>query len=284
MRGRSLAEVSLVFALFQLVRLFLPGVGSLFLWETRVLGWSYFTGFLMLLLPLLAVMVWKRDYEEYGLTLRRWRSSVDVGLKGYLYLIVPQVLLTFGTAWGFGYRYAVGSLFLSGVVFIFLFLLLRRLTGKGYKEFKGPGVRVAIVAALLTLPLAAGLLARRFTLKLLSTVVWQFLFGGVAEEVLYRGYIQSAVNEEYGRPWRFVGVEFGPGLLASSVLYGLHRALNTVKPWAGVYEVSLGWGLFAFTFGVFYGFLREHTGDVVGSGVANGLMDAVGESVLRLLR
>ena len=278
MRGRSIIEVLAVFSVLHLITISLPGVSGLVRWEQRVLGWSYFTGFLMVLLPILAMILQKREFKLYGLTLRRWETSLDVGLKGYLYLVAPQILLTLLSTEGAAYRHMDGSLVLSVSMFVTLFLLLRRLTGKKYKPFSSTRVRLLVAAVLLAIPMLVGAVYGRLTLKVFSTILWQLVFGGFGEELFYRGYVQSAVNEEYGRPWSVEGVAFGPGLLVSSALYGLDRALNTVRPWQGVYSVSWSWGLFAFSVGVFYGFLREHTSDVVGSGVANGLVDSVGEA------
>jgi membrane protease YdiL (CAAX protease family) len=283
MRGRSIVEVLAVFSVLHLITVSLPGVSGLIRWEQRVLGWSYFMGFLTVLLPILVMVLQKREFELYGLTLRRWETSLDVGLKGYLYLVAPQILLTLLSTEGAAYRHMDGSLVLSVSMLVTLFLLLRRLTGKNYKPFSSTRTRLLVVALLLAIPLLVGAVYGRLTLKVFSTILWQLIFGGFGEELFYRGYVQSTVNEEYGRPWNVEGVAFGPGLLVSSALYGLNRALNTVRPLQGVYSVSWSWGFFAFSVGVFYGFLREHTGDVVGSGVANGLVDSVGEALNKVL-
>ena len=235
-------------------------------------------GFLMVLLPILVMVLQKREFEPYGLTLRRWETSLDVGLKGYLYLVAPQILLTLLSSEGAAYRYMDGSLVISVSMFVTLFLLLRRLTGAKYKPFSSTRTRLLVAAVLLSIPLLVGAVYGRLTFKVFSTILWQLVFGGFGEELFYRGYVQSTVNEEYGRPWSVEGVAFGPGLLVSSALYGLNRALNMVRPLQGVYSVSWSWGFFSFSVGVFYGFLREYTGDVVGSGVANGLVDSVGEA------
>jgi membrane protease YdiL (CAAX protease family) len=277
MRGRSIVEVLAVFSSFQLITILLPGVSGLVRWEQRVLGWSYFTGFLMVLIPTLAMVLQKRELELYGLTLRRWETSLDVGLKGYLYMVTPQILLTLLSSDGAAYLHVDGSLVLSFSMLVTLFLLLRRLTGRSYKPFSSTRVRLLVAAVLLAIPLLLGAVYERLTLKVFSTILWQLIFGGFGEELFYRSYVQSTVNEEYGRPWSVEGVAFGPGLLVSSALYGLSRALNTVRPLQGVYTVSWSWGFFAFSVGVFYGFIREHTGDIVGSGVTNSLVDSVGE-------
>jgi hypothetical protein len=282
MRGRSVVEVLAVFSFLRLITILLQEASGLILWEQRVLGWSYFTGFLMVLVPTLAMVLQKRELEPYGLTLRRWETSLDVGLKGYLYLVGPQLLLTLLSSGGAAYRYVDGSLVLSVSMFLMLFLLLRRLTGKNYKPFSSTRVRLLFAAVVLAFPLLVGAAFGRLTFRLFSTVLWQLAFGGFGEELFYRGYIQSTVNEEYGRPWSVEGVAFGPGLLISSALYGLDRALNTFRPLQGVFAVSWSWGFYALSVGVFYGFIREHTGDVVGSGVANGLVDSVGEALNRV--
>lgn len=279
MKGRSLVEVLAVFSFLQLIIILLEGASGLVRWERRVLGWSYFTGFLMVLVPMLALVLRKRELEPSGLTLRGWETSLDAGLKGVLYLVGPQLLLTLLSSRGAAYLYADGSLVLSVTMFFALFLLLRHLTGKNYRPFSSVRVRLLLAASVLLFPLVLGAALGRLSLGVFSTVLWQLAFGGFAEELFYRGYIQSTVNEEYGRPWSVEGVSYGPGLLVSSALYGLDRALNTFRPLQGVFAVSWSWGFYAFSVGVFYGFIREHTGDIVGSGVANGLVDAVGEAL-----
>jgi hypothetical protein len=34
---------------------------------------------------------------------------------------------------------------------------------------------------------------------------------GLGEEVSFRGFVQSRQNESFGRPWRLLGVDLGPG-------------------------------------------------------------------------
>jgi membrane protease YdiL (CAAX protease family) len=35
-----------------------------------------------------------------------------------------------------------------------------------------------------------------------STTIFMFHFAGFGEEILFRGYFQSRLNEDFGRPWR----------------------------------------------------------------------------------
>jgi hypothetical protein len=46
-------------------------------------------------------------------------------------------------------------------------------------------------------------------LRIRINLVFQFFFAGFGEEILFRGYMQSRLNEDFGRPWRLRGVSFG---------------------------------------------------------------------------
>lgn len=139
-----------------------------------------------------------------------------------------------------------------------------------------------IVGLLLLFPIVLALAMGRFNLVILSTVVWQFVFSGFGEEFVWRGYVQSRLNQAFGRPYHWFGIQFGPGLLIASLLFGLTHAFNTFDPVAGHYELAWGWALWTAFAGLFFGILREKTGSLVAPGIAHGLPDAVGEA-LRLV-
>ncbi len=100
----------------------------------------------------------------------------------------------------------------------------------------------------------------------------------MGEELYYRGYIQSRVNQEFGRPYRLLGVEFGPGLLVAAFIFGLSHVLNNFNPFVGQYTLNWWWGLWTFFGGLLFGLIREKTGSLLAAGIAHGLPDAVGES------
>lgn len=278
MRGRSIVEAVAVFAAIAAVQYLAPGVAQLARWETRVLGESYFLGLLTVAVPLMALVASKGSLEEYGLAVSDWRASLSRGLTGYLYLLLPNLILFLMTVTLAGVTYLPVSLFVSGVTFLAMFLALGHLSLGGSPKTRRD---VALVAILLGAPLILSVVLGSLTIRLASAVVWELVFGGVAEEVLYRGYVQSRVNEEYGRPWSFAGVGFGPGLLVSSALYGLAGAMSGFRPWSDLYALSLPVGVHGLALGLFLGFLREATGDIGASSVANGLSGAVGRILMR---
>jgi len=280
MRGRSVVEVAAVFALLAALQYVAPGVAGLMRWESRVLGESYFLGLLTLTLPLLAIVVFKGSFEEYGLAVSCWGLSLGRGLAGYLCLLLPNAVIFLMNLTGVSLTYLPASVFVSGVTLLALFLALRHISKPGSPNNRR---NLAAVAALVASPLVLSALVGGLSLRQASSLLWELVFRGAAEEVLYRGYVQSRVNGEFGRPWRFMGVGFGPGLLVSSVLYGVAGAMSTFRPWRGLYDLSFAVGVHALALGVFYGFMREAAGDVGASTVANGLNDAVGRLILRVL-
>lgn len=274
MKGRSVLEASVVFSVFMLTTMMLPGVRALIRWEARTLGGSFFTGMLMVIIPVIAIIATRLDFEEVGVTCSKWRSSVNTGFKGYLVFLVPQFLLTFFNGWGVDYReFGMLAVLLGLAVLVVGYLLLMNL-GKGTGDVSK--LRAALMVIIVFIPFVKAFLYDKLSLRLLSLFIWHVLVGGFAEEFMFRGYIQSTINREYGRHWTVRGVKIGPGILVSSTLYGLSRAMRTMKPWSGVYIINVGWGLYAFALGLFYGVIREASGDLIGSGTANSLIDGVG--------
>ncbi|MFH0850756.1 MAG: CPBP family glutamic-type intramembrane protease [Candidatus Bathyarchaeota archaeon] len=278
MKGRSVVEAVAVFAAVAALQYLAPGVAQLARWETRVLGESFFLGLLTAAVPLMALVASKGSLEEYGLAVADWRASLSRGLTGYLYLLLPNLVLFLMTVTLAGVTYLPVSLFVSGVTLLAMFLVLGHMSLGGSPKTRRD---LALIAILLGAPLIFSAVLGSLTIRLASAVVWELIFGGVAEEVLYRGYVQSRVNEEYGRPWSFMGVGFGPGLLVSSGLYGLAGAMSGFRPWRDLYALSLPVGVHGLALGLFLGFLREATGDIGASSVANGLSGAVGRLLMR---
>ena len=278
MKGRSIAEALLVFSVLQLILLFPEGVRDLVRWENRALGGSYLTGVLMVLLGVIVIIARRYEFNEMGVTGERWRRSVNYGFRGWMFFIIPQYMLSFILAWGVSYKDSPELAgFLGAIVLLACFLMATR------KEMLPAGNRrLMIIGFVMASPLILMVLTSLVNVELLKAYAWNILVGGFAEEFFYRGYLQSSINLEFGTNWRLGKIKFGPGLLITSVLYGLSRGLRVIKPWSGVYAISWGWTLYAFTLGIFYGLIRESSGDIIGSGTANSMIDAVGEALLRL--
>jgi len=139
-------------------------------------------------------------------------------------------------------------------------------------------VRVGGSLALLFigLPIAAmvlfdGLVPRATGLgTVVSTVVFQFFLSGIGEEILYRGYIQSRLNQAFGRPFEIDGIRFGVGLFVTAVLFGLGHSLSGFNPFLPSFRFDLFYGVVTGIWAVLFGLLREKTGSILSAGILHG--------------
>ena len=278
MKGKSIVEASLIFLALQVVLLY-PGVRNLIRWENNVLGGSYFTGLLMVALGVFVVIIRRYEFRLIGVVSENWRLSVNHGIRGYLFFLIPQLSLSFFSGIDARYQdYLSTAIILDVMVLTMCYFMFR-----AGLELQPATDRMLTFAGLLMLsPLLVGLFTGELTLLILKEYAWNILVGGFVEEYFYRGYIQSSVNLEYVKEWKIGKTSFGPGLLVSALLYGLSRGLRTVRPLSGVYSISWSWTLFAFIVGIFYGLIREASGDIIASGTANSMIDAIGEAMSKV--
>jgi len=118
--------------------------------------------------------------------------------------------------------------------------------------------------------------------KGISAFVFFLFFVGPAEEILFRGYIQSRLNQAFGKPFRFFGVNWGWGVIGTSVLFGLMHVLNLTSLYRGQWDPQFAWGLWTFFGGLMFGFLRERTGSVLAPAILHGFPQAVAYPFLGL--
>jgi membrane protease YdiL (CAAX protease family) len=151
---------------------------------------------------------------------------------------------------------------------------LRRLgSGAGGPLDRVPkGLTLLLLAAALAAPVAVVVSQG----QPLGYEAWKMLelalAAGVSEEIFFRGYAQSRLNEAFGRPWRLLGVPFGPGLLLASAFFGLIHAANPADYFLGVYQFAWPHALTTAA-ALYYGFLRERTGGVLAPAVVHAVTD-----------
>jgi membrane protease YdiL (CAAX protease family) len=138
-------------------------------------------------------------------------------------------------------------------------------------------VSFLILIGLLSLPMILAAAFHHDVLSVSLRVLWLFFGAGFGEEIFFRGYIQSRVNQSFGRPWRLLGLQFGVGLIVSSLLFGFIHALNTVDYFQGQFRFAWLWCLTNFWSGVFFGCLREKTGSILPGAIVHGLDDVLAE-------
>ncbi|MCK4282007.1 MAG: CPBP family intramembrane metalloprotease, partial [Candidatus Lokiarchaeota archaeon] len=206
----------------------------------------------------------------------------DIGLTSWLVILIPiGVLMVFQL----NYMGFLDAIILAGCEAIAIVLILLIIRGRNIEDYEIDSsksrINVIFIVFLLLFPIFLGLFFNKspnIMLKIISTVIWQFIFSGFGEELRYRGYYLSRINEEFGRPYELLGVKFGLGLILSSLLFGLSHVLNPFSPFEGKFEFAWWWGLWTFFAGLFFGFLKEKTNNIIAPGIAHG-SDAIGEAL-----
>jgi membrane protease YdiL (CAAX protease family) len=234
--------------------------------QRQYLHWNYFSHVIMVVLAIGAMAIGKRDFTSYGFTLKKWRSDLSVALiclisaAGYIPSLISPAIA--------GNR-PINTLFVVAAVLLALWLVLSK-KNEGTAEKSGLGIFWPIVLIPGIIALVLGVVGSGI---IASTIVFQFYFAGFGEEILFRGYFQSRLSQDFGRPWRIKGVAFGPGLLIASALFGVLHMLNPFNPLMGKFEIDLLWGISSFVGGLLFGFLREKTGTVLSASLGHGLLD-----------
>jgi membrane protease YdiL (CAAX protease family) len=278
-RTAVIIEVLLVFVLVHVAYRSLKAFTPIGRWE-GARGLNFSPGLVMILVTALVLILCGRSFETYGLTLERWRRSLTIGLLWALVLVVVAGVGLVFTRVHFdpsqphndmASRIA-GAIF--GVMVTVLLLWCWKLQTK-YIDRVPLATTLVLLIALLSLPLALAEYFSQSVKRELLEVTWLFVCAGFGEEMFFRGYIQSRINETFGRPVHVLGLDFGYGLVVSSLLFGFLHALNPVDYFHGHYAFAWWYGLQNCFVGLFYGCLREGTDSVVAGGATHGLVNVL---------
>jgi membrane protease YdiL (CAAX protease family) len=243
--------------------------------QKQFLHWNYFSHILMIVFGVGAIAIHKADFHSYGFTIKNWRFDLSVATICVIMVagFIPPFILPSIAA-----NEPVSEIIKIATILLPLVLVATK---------KNKGVEGNPV-----LPVSSYIFATPFIVLgtdaladlglISSTIVFQFFFVGFGEEILFRGYMQTRLNEDFGMPWRFKDVRFGPGLLISSALFGVLHLLNPFNPFMGSYDLAV-WSAIGSGFaGLLFGFVREKTGTVLSASLAHGLVD-LGQVVPLLL-
>jgi len=283
-KGASIAEVLIVYlsslilgwivvALFQ----------DFFTLEREILGYNYIFPIFFYFSPILIILGAKRDFKNYGITNDNWQFGVDIAMSIFLFALIPYLLgILIINFLGWGILEPFGALIITGLWIVTLFLVLesikKRDINKQISSRKSRNNLITILILLLV-PILLGIILNKFSGKLVSLILWQFFVSGFGEEFKYRGYFQSTINREFGRPYRIRGIQFGLGLIISSILFSISHILNPFNPFIGNFELTIWWGTFSLVAGFVFGLLREKTESILAPAIFHGLPDAVGEAI-----
>ena len=89
--------------------------------------------------------------------------------------------------------------------------------------------------------------------NLLLLVGYHVFFVAIPEEMFYRGYLQTRIDEAFRARARVVGAVVGPGLLLATVLFAFGHSIVVFRPWHAAIIVP----------GILFAWMRARSGDIV---------------------
>ena len=290
MKAKSIAEVLLVFILMKLFSIWLD---SILVNADVDPGWrTFFFGLQAIIIPVAIIGFSGRKWSTYGLSLKDSKSQIHYGFAGAMIMMILGLGFGFLKSRGISTSGRTGSIVMSliAIIMIALFVFIFRGNKKNYKTEKKLKIRLiyqlSILLIMIGSPIVAALIKGNNVPGIIAWDLYFLIMVGFGEEIKFRGYFQSRINEEYGRPWKFFSISFGPGLLIVSLLFGLSHILQfgVFNPFLGQYDINPWMGLQAFFGGFFYGLIREKSDSIVSSGIAHGVPNAFGQVLSMALR
>jgi len=259
-RRKSLLDVALFFMLILsglIIAYYFKPVRNDLLLSILVYGLPMVVGLIFIVLS-------KRDFSSYGLTFR----YLDVDLAFVSVWIIPSFLIFIPLKTDSGI-YSIGALTdsLPGLIIEAFMLVVTTILLKRTSKASGNATRGILAATLagafITLITVPALFQADIHWPLvLLTFISSFVFISPGEEILFRGFIQSRLNEAFGRPYRFLGINWGVGLIITSLIFGLLHIFHGYIDVAAC--VALGFVL---------GLVREKTGTIIAPAILHGAMD-----------
>jgi len=275
--SKSLVVVEVTFVTFALVPLLSLGVYRLFpaleTWQTQA-GFNVpiFFYIIAMAVPLLLAYVRRKSPAEYGIDFHNAKYHLDVMLTCFIPVALADTLNVVFTAnsWMAAPIQITVQLFL---LFTLAWLLRRKPSAKA-AGILGMGIILAPGLARAADPTVG---------KALSLFLNYAVFVGFGEEILFRGYTESRLNEVFDRPFKFFGVSFGWSVLVTNLLFGLMH-VGVIRWILGInYDVTLAWGCWTMFSGLVFSFLREKTGSIYVPALLHGLPQAIASVVLPFL-
>lgn len=212
----------------------------------------------MLVITLGGLLLSQKNLGDYGVLLGWGKADGKIFAAAFFPVLAISAALSQvdWSTWG-------GALLVSGLALAMLFIvawLLKKLPTAGASS----GLTAGLLLASMLIWQGAG--------SRLGQALWSlfyfYLLVAPAEELFFRGYIQSRLNQAFGRPYLFLGVPWGWGWIIASLLFGLwHVVWN---PFA-----LAGWlhGLWTFFVGLLFGYIREKSGSVMAPAWLHGVLN-----------
>jgi uncharacterized protein len=270
---KTAAVIEVILVIFGLVPFLTLGINRLFpgfeSWQTDTLGFPFpiFIYIVMISISVLAILVRRKKLADYGIHLRELKYQLDIALACF----IPVALSDLPLGMGVNYKTWSGAGIMA-VVNLGLLLLLGGMLRK--KKVLAP---VTGAAAWIVLWPAVPTGAQVAAGKLIVIFFTYALFVGFGEEILYRGYMQTRLNEVFDKPYHFFDVSIGWGTLLAALLFGLTH-VGILRWIVGLdMQVTAAWGFWTAFSGLVFGFVREKSGGILAPALLHGMPQAIAE-------
>ena len=240
-------------------------------WERNALGGTWLTQILALMIvPMLIAVALGTKLGRLGIVFGDIGRSLEVALTA-LAVIGPASGVAFPVlgmlGWSpFSWRGGLVLAMTYAVCFPLTGLVIRNIRPTASETLSRNHLGRA--AAVLTLAVVVSALTAE-ALPIVSAVLLAILVIGPGEELLFRGIVQSRLDQAFGRPWRAFGAELGWGWVLASLLFGLAHYLSPSVVGQG------GWALWTTVSGLLFGYIRAKSGSFVAPAIVHGVLLAV---------
>ena len=259
-----LAEVALVLLLFFYLRGVFKSSGFS-AWQTPLFGRAILSSCLLFfVLPLASLLVKPRNLSAFGLTTANRPRHRQLALRTIAVVMPVTVLFPVIAMLGTDHQHWLGASILAlgfGAAGAFVLRSTRHtepideapLSVGGFSSYVGI-LLVGVGLCYVLQPIS----------ELITRLIVVVIFVAFLEEFFFRGYVQSRLNDVFGRPYSFFNVNYGAGLISAAVIFGLFHPLTVADatPWA--------WALWTAMGGLLFGFLREKTDAIVTPALVHG--------------
>lgn len=259
-RVKALVEVLCVFALI-ILAWWIMEASPLGRWESQVLGRRYLHYIVMMVILVGFMIVTQKDLANYGIFIKNLKYHLGVAATCFIPVAAMGVSLIF-----LNWKRWDGALMAAAIEVAVLLVIAWLLRSK-------PAASSLVIGAFLLV--ASGIALARMTTvgNTVTGVIFYFVFVGPGEEMLFRGYIQSRLNQAFGRPYRFFDASWGWGVIIAALIFGLMHVLNTFNPLLGKFDLSWTWGFWTFFAGLVFGYVRERTSGVIAPAILHGVLN-----------
>lgn len=233
-------------------------------------GRAFLEYLLVIAIPLLALVLTRRNLAEYGIVLRPLRYHLEVAAIGFVPVVITAFALNLLDWKNWWSAFSIGLLLIIDLQVV-SWLLRKHPRSEGSSA--APPINLAGLAlalVLLSRPAAAAP-AGSFPI----TLIFFLAFVAPGEELLFRGYIQTRLDQAFGKPFHFGGIHWGPGLLISALLFGLWHVLTpfAVAFFNGGFTPVWPWAFWTVFLGILLGYLRERTGSLAAPALLHAVLN-----------